>query len=80
MPSTVIRRFEYHGPSSTLRITFVSGDLYAYREVPPGVAEGLRAAFSKGRFFAAHVRDRYACECLRRRGDVPLDAPDEGGA
>jgi hypothetical protein len=76
MPSTVIRRFEYDEPTRTLTVTFVSGDLYAYRDVPPEVAESFRSAFSKGRFFAAYIRDRYDCECLKRRGDIPLDAPD----
>lgn len=76
MPSTVIRRFEYDEPTRTLRVTFTSGDLYAYHDVPAEVAEGFRAAFSKGRYFAAHIRDRYDCECLRRRGDTPLESGD----
>jgi hypothetical protein len=77
MPSTVIRRFEYDAATRTLKVTFVSGDLYAYQDVPTEVADGFRAAFSKGRYFAAHVRDRYDCERVRRRGDVPLDYGEE---
>jgi hypothetical protein len=80
MPSTVIRRFEYDKSSRALRIAFVSGGLYAYSDVPPEVAEAFRAAFAKGRFFAAHIRDRYACERLGPPDDVLLDATDEAGA
>ena len=60
MPSTVIRRFAYDPASATLTVTFVTGRRYAYLEVPEAVAQAMRAAFSKGRYFNAHVRDAYA--------------------
>jgi hypothetical protein len=59
MPSSVIRRFSYDEPGRRLRVTFTSGDVYDYFAVPPEVAADWRAAFSKGQFFAAHIRDRY---------------------
>lgn len=59
MPSTVIRRFRYDEPRRRLRVTFVSGDVYDYLGVPPEVDAAFRAAFSKGRFFASDIRDRY---------------------
>lgn len=62
MPSSVIRRFSYDEPQRRLRVTFVSGDVYDYVEVPPEVEAAFRAAFSKGRFFASDIRDRYAFE------------------
>jgi hypothetical protein len=62
MPSSVIRRFSYDEPRRRLRVNFVSGDVYDYVRVPPDVHAGFRAAFSKGRFFASHIRDRYAFE------------------
>ena len=43
-------------------MTFTSGDVYDYDGVPPEVEADFRAAFSKGRFFAAHIRDRYPFE------------------
>lgn len=61
MPSSVIRRFEYHPQRQALDVEFVSGRLYRYAAVPPEIAEGFRAAFSKGRFFNARIRDKYAC-------------------
>ena len=64
MPSTVIRRFAYDPPSRMLDVEFVSGRRYRYAGVPQSVAEAFRAAFSKGRFFNAHLRDHFRCEEL----------------
>ena len=62
MPSSVIRGFSCDETQRRLRVTFVSGDVYDYAGVPPEVAEAFRAAFSKGRFFASDIRDRYPFE------------------
>ena len=62
MPSSVIRRFDYDAPRRRLSVTFTSGDRYAYEAVPPEVVDGLRVASSKGRFFSARIRDRFAFE------------------
>jgi hypothetical protein len=59
MPSSVIRRFAYHPGTATLEVEFVSGRRYRYSGVPDTVAEGFARAFSKGRFFNAHVRDEF---------------------
>lgn len=59
MPSSVIRRFSYDEPNRRLRVTFTSGDVYEYDEVPPEVNAAFRAAFSKGQFFSPNIRDRY---------------------
>ena len=64
MPSTVIRRFQYHPDRRELEIEFVTGRRYIYSEVPPEEAQSMRAAFSKGRYFNAYVRDRYPCREL----------------
>lgn len=69
MPSTVIRRFAYDPPRRTLDVEFVSGRRYRYADVPPALAERFGAAFSKGRFFNAHVRDDY------RYVELDPDAP-----
>ena len=61
MPSTVIRSFDYRPALMALDVEFVSGRRYRYAGVPAEVAEAFRAAFSKGRFFNARIRDRYPC-------------------
>jgi hypothetical protein len=68
MPSTAIRRFHYEPETRTLYVTFVSGQEYAYEDVPPELARDFRAARSKGRFFQERVRDRFA---YRRLSDPP---------
>jgi len=74
MPSSVIRRFRYDERSRTLTITFVSGQRYAYAEAPPELYAGFRDAFSKGRFFAAHIRDRFDYRRVEDDPDEPQGA------
>lgn len=76
MPSTVIRRIDYDPAEHELTVTFVSGDVYAYSDVPAEAHDAFRGAFSKGRHFAAHVRDRYRCRLVRRRGDGGEEPPE----
>jgi hypothetical protein len=64
MPSAVIRRFTYDPVSRRLDVELVSGRRYRYAQVPDELATRFRAAFSKGRFFNAHIRDAFACEEL----------------
>lgn len=69
MPSTAIRQISYDDVTRIMFVTFTSGDVYAYLDVPPAAYSDFRGAFSKGRHFAKHVRDRYAYRQL---------APQEG--
>ncbi|PSO15603.1 KTSC domain-containing protein [Bradyrhizobium sp. MOS003] len=59
MPSSVIRFFRYAPDTRELRVTFVSGRLYVYEDVPAEVAAAFREARSKGTFFNREIRDRY---------------------
>ena len=59
MPSTVIRAAHYRPDTGMLDILFTTGRRYLYHRVPPEEAERFAAAFSKGRYFNAHIRDRY---------------------
>lgn len=61
MPSTVIRAARYDPDREVLDITFTTGRRYLYHGVPADAADAFRAAFSKGRHFNAHIRDRYPC-------------------
>lgn len=68
MPSSVIRRFSYDEPRRRLRVTFSSGDVYDYFDVPPELPEDWRATFSKGQFFAEGVRDRHEYRLVEKAG------------
>ena len=63
MPSKSIHSFDYDSKRRVLSIRFrTSGRRYDYAGVPPEVVEGLRRAKSKGRYFNAHIRDKYPAE------------------
>jgi lysyl-tRNA synthetase class 2 len=60
MPSSVIRAAHYDPDEPVLDILFTTGRRYLYHEVPPDEAERFAAAFSKGRYFNARIRDHYS--------------------
>ena len=57
--SEAIDSFRYNEASNTLRVRFTSGGQYDYLYTPASVFEALKAAPSKGGFFARHIRDRF---------------------
>ena len=59
MPSTAIANIEYDQKRERLNVTFVTGRIYEYVDVPPEVAASFQSAFSKGTFFNSYIRDRY---------------------
>jgi hypothetical protein len=60
MPSTVIRRFDYSADRRELLIDFQTGRRYVYFDVPPEAVDAFASASSRGRYFNANIRDRYA--------------------
>lgn len=66
MPSSVIVRCDYDAEARALTVQFVSGRAYRYADVSSDVVARLRAAASKGAFFNAHIRDRFAYRLLSR--------------
>ena len=64
--SSVILRIRYRPQRKTLLVTFVSGKTYAYDDVPAPVYDAFLAAESYGKFFNAHIRDRYSSRLVRR--------------
>lgn len=59
MPSTVIRKFVYDSEKGRLYVTFLSGKVYAYLDVPESVYEEMKAAFSKGKFLNEEIKGKY---------------------
>ena len=58
--SEAIAKFAYDPTAMNLVIFFKSGGVYEYRSVPRDVFEAFRAAASKGQYFQANVRERFA--------------------
>lgn len=67
MPSSVIRHFNYEPEKNILYITFVSGITYAYKSVPVEVANMLKAAGSKGRYFNHFIKGHFKYKKLRNK-------------
>lgn len=59
MPSTVIKNIIYDSASSTLRIVFVSGMVYDYKDVPEDVYQSLKASGSKGSYLNEYIKNNY---------------------
>jgi hypothetical protein len=59
MPSTVVAHMDYYPKSSTLRITFISGQKYDYIKVPASVYEEMKHAPSKGIYLNKFIKGRY---------------------
>jgi hypothetical protein len=65
--SSVIQAFDYEAQKRRLWITFTSGKIYVYLEVPAEVYAAFLTADSKGEFFNEEIRDQYSF--------VPPDGP-----
>ena len=61
MPSSVIADIEYEPERERLIVSFMTGRVYEYRDVPADVAASFQSASSKGAFFNTEIRDRYPC-------------------
>ena len=61
MPSSVISSFTYEPERRRLVVTFVTGRVYEYADIPAGIAANFRASFSKGVFFNENIRDKFPC-------------------
>jgi hypothetical protein len=59
MPSSVIAQIVYIAASSALRVTFVSGLIYEYQNVPEKVYKEMKAASSKGTYLNQHIKGHY---------------------
>ncbi|HYO76516.1 MAG TPA: KTSC domain-containing protein [Thermoanaerobaculia bacterium] len=59
--SSVVASIGYDEQRALLEIEFLTGKVYAYRDVPPAAHDALLAAESIGRHFNLEIRDRYAC-------------------
>jgi hypothetical protein len=57
--SEAMTDIDYDPSTRTLRVRFTDGDWYRYFAVPASVHQAFLAAESHGRFFQAHIRDRY---------------------
>jgi hypothetical protein len=62
MPSSVVAAIRYDVPSSTLRVIYVSGKVYDYKNVPEKIYKEMKTATSKGEFLNKHIKPKYEFE------------------
>jgi hypothetical protein len=59
MPSSVINTMSYNAEAATLRIVYVSGMVYDYKNVPEKVYTAMKAATSKGTYLNRFIKGHY---------------------
>ena len=62
MPSTAISSMNYDPGTATLKITFVTGKIYDYKNVPEEIYYALKTSSSKGIYFNKYIKDKYLFE------------------
>ncbi len=65
MPSSVVAAIKYDARAARLRITFVSGKVYDYKNVPEDVYNAMRVASSKGMFLNTEIKGKYTYQKVR---------------
>ena len=55
----MIQSFVYDKEEQRLVVRFVSGKVYSYDDVPAEIADGFKAAASRGTYFNDVIRDRF---------------------
>ncbi len=62
MPSTVIAKMEYEEATLSLKITFTTGLVYLYKNVPISIYKAFRSSGAKGIYFNNYIKDKYDFE------------------
>ncbi|GAC1309672.1 MAG: hypothetical protein NVSMB24_25540 [Mucilaginibacter sp.] len=62
MPSTVVASMKYDPDAAILRVIFVSGMVYDYKNVPEEEYAHMKAAGSKGTYLNKHIKGKYEFE------------------
>ncbi|MGZ8511702.1 MAG: KTSC domain-containing protein [Chitinophagaceae bacterium] len=62
MPSTVVSSIHFNATNSILRVIFVSGLIYDYKNVPEKVYKAMKTSSSKGTYLNQHIKGKYDFE------------------
>lgn len=65
MPSSVVASIHYDPLEAILRVIFVSGSVYAYKQVPEKVYKAMKAATSKGTYLNRYIKGHYSFEKIK---------------
>ena len=65
MPSSVVAAITNDDTACTLRVIYISGNVYDYKDVPEKVYKEMKEAFSKGEFLNKHIKPNYEFEKVK---------------
>ncbi|MDB5130519.1 MAG: ATPase protein [Mucilaginibacter sp.] len=65
MPSTVVASMKYDPGKATLRVVFVSGMIYDYKNVPEEEYIRMKTSGSKGIYLNKHIKGKYEFEKVK---------------
>lgn len=65
MPSSAISAFFYDDDRAVLRVVFVTGMVYDYKDVPPKVYAAMKASGSKGTYLNKKIKGHYTFEKVK---------------
>jgi len=59
MPSTVVSAMHYYPHKKLLRVIYVSGSVYDYKDVPEKIYNAMKSALSKGTYLNKYIKGKY---------------------
>lgn len=62
MPSSVVAHIHYYPETKVLRITFVSGLIYDYLDVPEKIYRAMKSSGSKGTYLNKYIKGAFHFE------------------
>jgi len=65
MPSSVVAAMHYDAGKEVLRVIFVSGMIYDYKDVPEKVYKEMKTSTSKGTFLNTKIKGKYEFEIVK---------------
>ena len=65
MPSSVVADIKFDAGTSTLRVIYISGSVYDYKNVPEEIYNEMKKAFSKGEYLNKHIKPNYEFEKIK---------------
>ena len=65
MPSSVVSTISYDTATATLRIIFVSGMIYDYKNVPEDVYQAMKTSGAKEIYLNQHIKGKYQFEKIK---------------
>lgn len=65
MPSTVVAFMRYNPDTATLRVFFVSGMVYDYKNVPEEEYIRMKTSGSKGTYLNKYIKGKYEFEKVK---------------